>query len=84
MSMLYADDIFRLRKETIDVPALFITAGRDAILRPAMAKGMDQCIPKLRVKEVDADHWAQLEKKEEVTDIIKQWLNELEKTTSSL
>ena len=74
----------RLRKETIDVPALFIAASRDAVLKPTMAKGMNQYIPKLRVKEVDADHWAQLERKEEVTDIIEQWLNELKKTKSFL
>lgn len=84
MTIIYTDHIVRLRKESIDVPALFIPASRDAILKPAMARGMHQHIPKLKVKEVDAGHWAQLEKKEEVTDIIKQWLNELRETKSSL
>ena len=61
-----------------------ITASRDAILTPAMAKGMDQSIPNLQIKEVDANHWAQLERREEVTKIIVDWLSGLKKTSSLL
>lgn len=84
MTIIFTDHIIRLKKETIDVPALFIPASRDAILKPAMARGMHQYIPNLKVKKVDAGHWAQLEKKAEVTDIIKQWLSELRGSKSSL
>ena len=49
-----------------------------------MAKGMDQYIPKLQVKEVDADHWAQLERRDEVNEVIMNWLSELKRPVSSL
>ena len=63
-----------LDKTNIDIPVLFIAASKDMALPPAMSAGMDKFIPHLTRMEVNASHWAPVEKGEEVNIIVKAWL----------
>ena len=63
-----------LDKTSIDMPVLFIAASRDAALPPAMSAQMEKFVPRLTRMEVNASHWAQTEKAQEVNVIIRAWL----------
>lgn len=71
------DDELELRKKTIDIPVLFILASRDTALRPEMAVRMNNFIPQLTRRELNASHWALWEKPEEVNNHIKQWIGDV-------
>ncbi len=61
--------------ERIDAPCLMIMAENDAVLRPAMADGMEQYCPQLEKHLVrNCGHWTQQEHPEEVNRVIIDWL----------
>lgn len=77
-------DELRLEKKTIDVPVLFIQATDDAALPPSLSEGMERFVPNLTRKEVDASHWVLWQKPAEVNGMVREWLERVEKTKSSL
>lgn len=59
----------------IAVPALMVTAEKDAVLPPSAAEGMDRYIPDLETTMVEGSgHWTQQEKPEAVNRILLDWL----------
>lgn len=59
----------------LSLPALYIGAQNDAVLRPEMAKNMPQFIPNLKMIIVkDAGHWILREQPEQVNRILMEWL----------
>lgn len=71
------DDELNLTKTKIEVPTLFVQATRDSVLRPDMARGMQNYLTDLTIAEVEATHWALWEKPEEVNSIIKKWIKQV-------
>lgn len=69
-------DLIRMGRTTVEQPTLFIQAIRDSVFIPAMMSKMKENIPKLTVKQVDANHWALWEKPAECNAILEQWLKE--------
>lgn len=47
------------------------------VLRPEMAKGMQKYLTNFSFGEVEATHWALMEKPAEVNAILEKWLNEV-------
>ena len=74
----------RIEKHTIDIPVLVIEATNDAALPPSLSDGMERFIPNLTRKEVEATHWALWQKPGEANEMIREWLERVEKTKSSL
>ncbi|RKU40311.1 hypothetical protein DL546_001747 [Coniochaeta pulveracea] len=61
----------------ISMPALFITAKKDAALPPAMSKGMDGYFETLVRREVDANHWALWEASQDVNKYIGEFISDV-------
>ncbi|XP_048186568.1 bifunctional epoxide hydrolase 2 [Perognathus longimembris pacificus] len=58
------------------VPALMVTAEKDAVLTPQMSKNMENWIPHLKRGHVkDCGHWTQMEKPAELNQILIEWLD---------
>lgn len=74
----------RLEKKTIGIPVLFIQASNDVALPPSLSEGMERFVSKLTRKEVEASHWALWQKPVEINGMIKEWLERVDKTKSSL
>ncbi|KAM3454630.1 hypothetical protein MY3296_002871 [Beauveria thailandica] len=68
----------------VPVPSLFIAASRDAALPPALSSSMDEQFEDLTKAEVDASHWALVEKADEVNSIVNEWLEKKASTKASL
>jgi soluble epoxide hydrolase / lipid-phosphate phosphatase len=64
-------------KSMILHPALIITAAKDVILSPHLSIGMEKVIPNLTRHNVDAGHWAHVEKKDEVNQMLLNWLQKV-------
>ncbi|MDA0351039.1 MAG: alpha/beta hydrolase [Chloroflexi bacterium] len=65
---------------TIDCPALMVTAGKDPVLTPAMAAGMESVVPNLTRGHIEnCAHWTQQERPEELNRILLDWLATLPK-----
>ena len=61
--------------QTIDCPALMVTAGKDPVLSPAMAEGMETVVPNLARGHIEnCAHWTQQERPEELNRILLDWL----------
>ena len=52
---------------------LFVMAKRDSALLPQLSAKMEERIPRLTRREVDAGHWALWERAEECNAILKDW-----------
>jgi soluble epoxide hydrolase/lipid-phosphate phosphatase len=79
---------YRMRKETfeeerelvergvgiLELPVLYIGATKDVYLPPKMSASMDETCKNLTRGEVDATHWAMVQKPTEVNQIITDWL----------
>ena len=63
-----------LDRKIISMPALFIGATQDSVLKPELSQNMEKFLPNLTRGSVDASHWALTQKPEEVNAIIKDWL----------
>ncbi|KAJ6781388.1 hypothetical protein PWT90_04334 [Aphanocladium album] len=70
--------------EKIKVPSLFIAASRDAALPPAMSQSMNDQFEDLSRDEVDASHWALVEKGDDVNRIVTEWLEKKTESKASL
>jgi len=68
------EDELQLKTFGIEVPVLFIQATRDAALPPSMSAGMEEKLPNLTRKEVDASHWALWQAPDKVNSFIREWL----------
>ena len=66
------------------MPVLFIQATDDVALPPSLSEGMERFLPNLTRKEVEASHWALWQKPVEVNGMVREWLERMEKTRSSL
>jgi pimeloyl-ACP methyl ester carboxylesterase len=72
---------FKNGKETdkrvkVEQETLFVLAKKDQALKEWMAEKMEQRVPKLTRRSVDAGHWCLWEKPEEMNGIIGDWLKE--------
>lgn len=67
----------RLKKDSIDIPVLFIQATKDEALPPAMSAGMEKFIHKLTGRSVNTSHWALWEAPEQVNGLVKEWLEDV-------
>jgi len=64
----------------LEMPALMVTAGRDAVLLPEMTKGMEEWIPNLTRGHIEeCGHWTQQEAPDELNRILVDWLRSLPK-----
>lgn len=62
----------------ITMPALMVTAGKDAVLHPSMSKGMEEWIPQLRREHIEeCGHWTQMERPAVLNRILVEWLEGL-------
>lgn len=62
----------------IGCPALMVTAGKDAVLRPSLSEGMEQVIPQLQRGHIEeCGHWTQQERPQELNAILVDWLRGL-------
>ncbi|OCT53632.1 epoxide hydrolase [Cladophialophora carrionii] len=59
---------------TLPMEVLFVLAKKDQALQAFMAQKMEERIPKLTRREVDAGHWALWERPEDCNKIIGEWL----------
>jgi pimeloyl-ACP methyl ester carboxylesterase len=62
------------KQARVTMPALFITATKDAALPPWMSMGMDENFDSLTRGEVEANHWALWEAPDQVNSQITKWL----------
>jgi len=72
-----------LKKDSIDIPVLFIQAAKDEALPPAMSAGMKKFVPKLTRRSVDTNHWALWEAPKQVNGLIKEWLEDVSQGSKS-
>lgn len=57
------------------IPALMVVAEKDRVLLPEMTKHMEDWIPNLKRGYIkDCGHWTQIEKPNEVNQILTEWL----------
>jgi pimeloyl-ACP methyl ester carboxylesterase len=63
----------RLKKFQINIPALFIAASKDNVLKPEMAARMGKYFDNLTQREVVAGHWALWEAASDVNEAVKEW-----------
>ena len=64
----------------IEVPCLMIGAEGDRVLKPAMAEGMEACVPNLeKIVIADCGHWTQQERPRETTDAMLAYLKRLDR-----
>ncbi|KAF4458614.1 epoxide hydrolase [Fusarium albosuccineum] len=74
----YLDELRLLRHPIkFSMPALFLSAAKDDINLPTLAKQMDQYFDDLDHGEVQAGHWAHWESPLEVNQQIAQWLEKV-------
>jgi soluble epoxide hydrolase/lipid-phosphate phosphatase len=67
-----------LGRTRIDRPALMVTAGKDPVLTPQLAAGMEQWIPNLARGHIEnCAHWTQQERPQELNSILIDWLRSL-------
>ncbi|BFZ56441.1 hypothetical protein PYCC9005_003487 [Savitreella phatthalungensis] len=57
----------------IECPVLFIATMLDPVLKPEMSLGMEKYIPKLSRAEIQTGHWGQVEAKDEVNTLLKEF-----------
>lgn len=67
----------------IMMPALMVTAGKDPVLLPAFAKGMENLVPNLTRGHIEkCGHWTQMERPAELNKILISWLKETQQKAS--
>ena len=65
------------KEPKFEMPALLITATKDAALPPSMSAGMDKYFVKLSRGEVDSSHWALSHAADEVNQNVAKWVNDI-------
>lgn len=67
----------------IMMPALMVTAGKDPVLLPAFATGMENLVPNLSRGHIEqCGHWTQMERPAELNKILISWLKETHQKAS--
>ncbi|XP_052436621.1 bifunctional epoxide hydrolase 2 [Carassius gibelio] len=67
----------------IMMPALMVTAGKDPVLLPAFAAGMENLVPNLTRGHIEeCGHWTQMERPAELNQILISWLKETHQKAS--
>uniref|UniRef100_A0A671N3X6 Bifunctional epoxide hydrolase 2 n=1 Tax=Sinocyclocheilus anshuiensis TaxID=1608454 RepID=A0A671N3X6_9TELE len=67
----------------IMMPALMVTAGKDPVLLPAFAAGMENLVPNLTRGHIEeCGHWTQMERPAELNKILISWLKETHQKAS--
>ncbi|XP_016089324.1 bifunctional epoxide hydrolase 2-like [Sinocyclocheilus grahami] len=67
----------------IMMPALMVTAGKDPVLLPAFATGMESLVPNLTRGHIEeCGHWTQMERPAELNEILISWLKETHQKAS--
>ena len=62
----------------IEQPALMVTAGKDSVLTPALAEGMEEWVPNLTRAHIEnCGHWTQQEHPQQVNRFLIDWLKNL-------
>ncbi|KAL2098838.1 hypothetical protein ACEWY4_005318 [Coilia grayii] len=65
------------------MPALMVTAGKDPVLLPVFARGMENMIPNLSRGHIEeCGHWTQMERPAELNRILLGWLKETHQKAS--
>ena len=60
----------------VHVPTMVVWGMRDQALLPGVLDGMDECVPNLRAERLpDASHWVMHEQPEQVSALIRSFLN---------
>ncbi|KAJ3089771.1 hypothetical protein HK102_005534 [Quaeritorhiza haematococci] len=77
------DEELDLKTTQISHRCLMVAALRDDALPPSMSASMPRYVPNLTMKFVDAGHFVQVEKKDEINDLLFEWLNGLSDKKSS-
>ena len=55
-----------------------VTAGKDPVLTPALAAGMEERVPNLSRGHIEeCAHWTQQERPDELNGILIDWLSQL-------
>jgi soluble epoxide hydrolase/lipid-phosphate phosphatase len=68
----------QVKDRKVEQPALMVTAGKDAVLTPALSEGMEQWVPNLTRGHIEqCGHWTQQERPEELNTILVNWLTSL-------
>jgi soluble epoxide hydrolase/lipid-phosphate phosphatase len=63
---------------TLAIPAMMVTAGKDTILKPEMAAAMPMLIPGVRMEHIEeCAHWTQQERPAEVNALLLDFLKDL-------
>ncbi|KAF2657222.1 alpha/beta-hydrolase [Lophiostoma macrostomum CBS 122681] len=70
----WEEDRGLLERQEISIPALFIGATQDSVLKPELSRNMEKFLPNLTRESVEAGHWALTQKPEEVNGFIRKWL----------
>lgn len=68
----------RVATKQVPQPALMVTAGKDRVLTPDMADGMERWVPNLTRAHIEqCGHWTQQEEPEQLNRILISWLKSL-------
>lgn len=75
---LNADEVGGPTANTLAIPSMMVTAGKDTILKPEMAAAMPMIIPGVRMEHIeDCSHWTQQERPAEVNALLLDFLGDL-------
>ncbi len=65
--------------QIVERPSLMVTAGKDPVLTPELAAGMEQFVPQLSRGHIEqCAHWTQQERPDELNKILVDWLMSLD------
>ena len=68
----------RVVGKQVSQPALMVTAGKDYVLTPDMANGMERWVPNLTRAHIEqCGHWTQQEEPEQLNRMLVNWLKSL-------
>lgn len=68
----------RIAGQQVQQPALMVTAGKDGVLSPDMADGMERWVPHLTRGHIEeCGHWTQQEEPEKLNRMLIDWLRSL-------
>ena len=71
-------------RSLIEQPTLLVTCSKDPVGAPEMAEaGTRPLVKNLQVKQIDTGHWLQLEKPDEVNQILKTFFEGLKAAEGS-
>jgi pimeloyl-ACP methyl ester carboxylesterase len=75
---LNAQEVGGPTANTLNIPSMMVTAGKDTILKPMMAGAMPALIPGVRMEHIeDCAHWTQQERPELVNALLIDFLKDL-------